>query len=154
MHQEHLKRISSFIEANDVECEIIEFELSCNSVQEASAATGDTPDEFIKSICFISKEDLIVGIVLGTDRASMRRVQKAVFRDEIRMASSDEVMGRTGYPIGGVPPFGYNAHFLIDKKVLCRPVVWAGGGSGKVLIRVSPAEIMRVTKGRLVNIRE
>jgi len=154
MHQGHLRRISSFIEDNNIECELREFQVSCHSVREACAATGTRPEGFIKSICLISEDELVVGIVLGNDKVSREKVQLELDMDNVRMAKPDEVTRMTGYPIGGVPPFGYDAYFLIDEKVSVQPLVWAGGGSGNALIRVSPKEILRVTRGKLSSIRK
>ena len=69
------------------------------------------------------------------------------------MATPDEMLERTGYPCGGTPPFGFEATFLIDPRVLEREIVYAGGGSESALIRLSPREMQRVNGGTLVRVR-
>ncbi|HOP09023.1 MAG TPA: YbaK/EbsC family protein, partial [Candidatus Methanofastidiosa archaeon] len=75
-------------------------------------------------------------------------------RDEVRLATQNEVMAMTGFPAGGVPPFGYDAVFLIDENVMERRAVWAGGGSDRALIKIRPQEIKRITDANVVRIRK
>jgi len=154
MEEDYIKKISVFIEENDVDCELRVFEGSCHSVQEACLMTNATPEEFIKSVCFISKDDLIVGIVKGNNRASSKRIGKLLERNDVRMADADEVLLKAGFPIGGVPPIGYSAIFFIDDRVIEDDMVWAGGGTDRSLIKISPNEIKRITSGKVNRIRK
>ncbi|HPR41508.1 MAG TPA: YbaK/EbsC family protein [Candidatus Methanofastidiosa archaeon] len=154
MKNEYLSKISDYIRENGVDCELREFPDSCHSVQEACKAADATPEEFVKSVCFISDGQLLVGIVGGNDRASTKRMARLLERDEVRLATQNEVMAMTGFPAGGVPPFGYDAVFLIDENVMERRAVWAGGGSDRALIKIRPQEIKRITDANVVRIRK
>ena len=73
---------------------------------------------FVKSICLISQDNLIVAIVKGEDRVSIRRVAEALNIAKPRMATPHEILEKTGYPCGGTPPLGFEAVFLIDSQDL------------------------------------
>ncbi len=55
----------------------------------------------------------------------------------------------TGYPVGGVPPFGYPGRVtaLLDEAIRKWDVVYAGGGDDRTLLRIAVDELARVVHG-------
>lgn len=151
-YEEKLKR---FIEERGIQCEHLVFDQSCHSVEEAARAVNAERGDFVKSICMIdSHGDVIVAIVKGEDRASRKLVGEALNTGAPHTAKPDEMLEKTGYPCGGTPPFGFEARFLIDPKVVEKGFVYAGGGSDRALIKISPSEMQRANKGKIVRIRK
>lgn len=151
---EYEAQIRQFMEENDVKGTHLSFEQSCHSVEEAARTVGAEPEEFVKSICMVDFRDkMIVAIVKGEDRASTTRVGKALGFPRPRVASPEEMLEKTGYPAGGTPPFGFDAVFLVDPKVMERDEVYAGGGSECSLVKVPVEELLRVNGGRIVRVR-
>lgn len=149
------KSFRELIQEQSIDAEHLVFERSCHSVEEAAAAVNGSPDDFVKNLCMVDSEgNLIVAIVKGEDRASTTRVGKALSIAPPRMAKAEEIAAKTGFPAGGVPSFGFEATFLIDPRVMEKEVVYSGGGSERALIRVSPEELQRMNKGRVVRIRK
>lgn len=148
MEDEYTKKLRDYIRGNAVDCTLVTFHESCHSVQAACKATGATPEEFVKSICFMAEDGIVVAIVRGCDRVSPRRIGDALDVSVPRIARACEVLSHTGFPAGGVPPIGFDACFLIDEAVLELPCVWAGGGSDSGLIKIAPDEIIRHTGAR------
>ncbi|MFH1399435.1 MAG: YbaK/EbsC family protein [Candidatus Woesearchaeota archaeon] len=146
------KNLNSFLQTNSIQAEHLYFSQSCHSVAEAASAAKADPDDFVKSICMIDRNNLIVAIVAGTDRASAAKVGSVLNIAKPRIATPAEVLSKTGYPVGGVPPFGYSATFLIDKKVLEKHFVYGGGGSEQSLIKISPVELQKANKAIIANI--
>ena len=97
---------------------------------------------------------VIVAIVKGEDRASTSRVGKALGVEKPRVASPDEGLAMTGFPVGGTPGFGFDARFLVDPRVLEKELVYTGGGSECSLVRMSPRELVRANKGKVVRVRK
>ena len=148
------EKIKEFMKVNGINAEHLVFEKSCHSVAEAAAAVNAEPSDFVKSICMINSSGLIVGIVLGDDRASTSRIAKSLNIDQPRIASPEEVLEMTGYPIGGVPAFGYDARFLVDERVMEKEIVYSGGGSSQALTKISPKEMVIANKGEILKIRK
>ena len=49
----------------------------------------------------------------------------------------------TGYEIGSVPPISiYGTKTLVDKKVMEKETVFAGGGDKNSVLKISPKEIL------------
>jgi len=94
-------------------------------------------------------KSLVVCIVKGEDRASAKRAAKALGIERPRLATAEEMLEKTGYPAGGIPSFGYPAVFFIDQKVMEKAVVYSGGGSENSLVKISPKELQRASKGRV-----
>ena len=60
---------------------------------------------------------------------------------------AETVLRLTGYPAGGVPPFGHATAVpaLLDAAVQRWEVIYGGGGDDHTLLRIAPAELARVT---------
>lgn len=138
-------RLKTFIAEHCLAAEHFTFATSCHSVTEAAAAAGVTEHDLVKSICMIGRTGgLIVAIVQGEDRADRRRVGELLGEKPPRLAKAEEILERTGYPCGGTPPFGFDATFIVDDRVMAMSLVYAGGGTVTSWVRVVPAEIIRL----------
>lgn len=147
------KKLRAYIEEVGIEAEVLDFGESCHSVEEAAAATDTDPDDHAKSICMIDRDDnLIVAIVGGKHRVDFSKITKLLNIKRPRFASPEEILERTGYPCGGTPPMGYQASFLIDKLVMNKDLLYAGGGSRESLLRVKPEELHKANKADIQEI--
>ena len=151
---ESAARCAAWVREAKVDAEHRTFEVSTHSVAEAAAAVGANADDFVKSICMVADDGrFVVAIVKGEDRASTTRVGD-LLATKVRLAKPDEMLARTGYPAGGTPPFGFEATWLVDERVMERAFVWGGGGSDRALVRVDPRELIRANGGRVVRARK
>ncbi len=62
----------------------------------------------------------------------------------------------TGYVIGGVPPLGHVAALpiYIDRDLLQYELIYAAAGVPDCVFPLAPDELVRVTGGRVVDIKE
>ncbi len=148
--------LQKYIDCERVAAEILNMKGRVHSVAAASEELGLPPDRFIKTLVFIGpEEEPILAVVQGTDRASSKRISKALDMDSPRLATPDEAIKLTGYEVGGTPPVSIpNAKVLIDPNVMAMDEVVGGGGSDRHLLRISPTEILRVTSGKVARIRK
>ena len=148
-------QLIEFIRTNQIAAEHLVFAQSTHSVAEAAAAVHATPEDFVKSICFSTKDNkIIVAIVKGEDRADRSAVQTLLGLSKLSIASPEAMLAQTGYPAGGTPPFGFEAIFLMDERVFEHEFVYAGGGSERSLIKISPKELQRVNGARVAKIKK
>lgn len=146
-------RLERFVDEQSIDAEIHRFDDPVHSVEAAARAADADPSQFVKSLCLIAGGDLVVAVVRGPDRADLDRVAKRLEVEEVRMAGPDEVLEGTGYPVGGVPPFGFEAPFLVDEAVLEMDLIWAGGGSDRALVRTTPEAIVEATGATVARLR-
>jgi len=151
------EKIKKYIKDYYIKTEHFSFETSCHSVEveEAARTVNASAEDLVKNVCLVDKEgNLIVAIVKGEDRASTKKIGKALGIERPRTANPQEILEKTGFICGGVPSFGYLATFLIDPKVMEKEMVYSGGGSKKSLIKISPQELLKANQGQVIKIRK
>jgi Cys-tRNA(Pro)/Cys-tRNA(Cys) deacylase len=149
------EKLIRYINENGIAAEHLVFDRPCHTVAEAAEAVGCTPGDLVKNICMIDPAGaLIVAIVKGEDRVSTSRVAALLSVDAVRTARTEEMLERTGYPVGGTPSFGYSARFIIDPRVIERDVVYSGGGSPNSLVKIAPGILAAANGGAIARIRK
>ncbi len=146
--------LARYIAEHGIAAELVTPPHETPSVAQAAAAMGCAPEQIIKSLVFLIDGRPYLVIANGDAPVSYRRLAAhfGISRKRIRMATPDEVLALTGYPAGGVPPFGLRTPLpvLMDPGVLAQEVVYGGGGDDRTLVRIAPAELQRVTQPTLV----
>lgn len=153
MDNTHLQR---YLNDHNINAEILTMSGRVRSVAEASQELGVPPDRFIKTVVFIdSEEKPILAIVQGTDRASSKRIGKALGIPPPTLATPDDVVRLTGYEVGGTPPVSIpEVKTLIDPNVISMEEVVGGGGTDHHLLRINPASILKATGGTVLRVRK
>jgi len=133
-----------FIESNNLAAKIINCRQQVNTVKQACDEMHCTPEEIIKSIVFLDeKKNCFLAIVLGSDRISVAKLEKAVETKNLKIASEKEIFEITGYEAGGIPPIGiFGVRTIIDKKVMLKESVIGGGGDNFHLLQISTKELL------------
>ena len=134
--------------------QVLEFEASTRTSQEAASAIGCTVAEIAKSLIFKSAEGrAVLVIVSGANRVDEKKVQM-LLGQRISRADADFVRDRTGFAIGGVPPVGHTSRpvVLIDRDLQRFPYVWAAGGTPNAVFRIAPADLIRLTEGQVADV--
>jgi prolyl-tRNA editing enzyme YbaK/EbsC (Cys-tRNA(Pro) deacylase) len=149
------KDLQAFISQRQIPAEIVHPPFPTPTVPEAAEAMGVHPDAIIKSVLFVIRrtEPLLV-IANGEGRIDQRVIadRLEVGKKQVRIATAEQVGSWTGYPAGGVPPFGHAQPLptWIDPAVLEQTVVYGGGGDDETLMRVETAALVAVTQGEVV----
>jgi len=152
---EYEKKLKMHIDENNVDCEHLVFQKSCHSVEEAAETAGASPEDFVKNICMSDSEgNIIVAIVKGEDRVGSKRVAKALGIERPKTALPENILQKTGYPVGGVPSFGYQAVFVVDERVMEKEFVYTGGGSPNSLVKINTAELLSANGGIVARVRK
>jgi prolyl-tRNA editing enzyme YbaK/EbsC (Cys-tRNA(Pro) deacylase) len=141
-------------EALGPEFQVLEFDASTRTSQDAAAAIGCSVAEIAKSLIFKSAEGRpVLVIASGINRVDEKKVQ-ALLGQKIGRADADFVRDRTGYAIGGVPPVGHASPpiVLVDSDLQAFSAVWAAAGTPNAVFKTTPADLIRLTQGRLADI--
>ena len=120
-------------------------ERSTKTVKDAAVAVGCDEAEIAKSIVVVCDGDPVVCVTSGAHRVDVERVALALDCAEARPATPDEVRAATGFPVGGVPPFGHGLPVLFDESLLRHERIWAAGGDSNSLFEVDPRELIKCT---------
>ncbi|HEU4385412.1 MAG TPA: YbaK/EbsC family protein [Anaeromyxobacteraceae bacterium] len=152
-----VERVREALAALGLASEVKQLEASTRTAEDAAAAVGCQVGQIVKSLVFRSEAtgDALLVLVSGTNRASEPRLS-ALSGGPVARADADFVRDRTGFAIGGVPPLGHARPLptLIDRDLMAFPVVWAAAGSPNAVFALSPADLQRITAGRIVDLAE
>lgn len=146
--------LAAYIEAHGIDAEIVPMTMDTPTVAAAALALGVDATQIIKSVLFLVKDAPVLVIARGAATVDRRPIadEYGVGKKQVKLADRETVLRVTGYPAGGVPPFGHLAPLptLIDRRIQAMAVVYGGGGDDRTLLRVRPEELGRVTSGKWV----
>jgi prolyl-tRNA editing enzyme YbaK/EbsC (Cys-tRNA(Pro) deacylase) len=136
--------------------EIVEVPQSTRTAAEAAQVVGCDVAQIVKSLIFRAAHSNrpILIIASGANRVDEQAVADLI-GEPLAKADAAFVRERTGYAIGGVPPLGHAEPIqaLVDEDLLAHAEIWAAAGTPNTLFRLTPAELLRLTDGRVVRIK-
>ena len=134
---------------------IAEFPDGTRTATDAAAAVGCTVAQIAKSIVLRAGDQVVLVIASGVNRVDVARVS-GLLGVTVKSADARWVRDVTGFAIGGVAPVGHLAapRVLIDEDLMALDPVWAAAGSPKHAFRTTAAEIVRMTGGKIANVKE
>ena len=156
LDKEPVKRVEKLLKDFNQSLEVIVLKNSARTAQEAAKALSCNVGAIIKSLLFKAEESFILCLVAGDKRCSLNRLKKIKNKNDIMMASPDEVKIQTGYTIGGVSPIGHlnNVEVLIDKSLKRFIDLYAAAGHPNCVFKINYKNIKKITNGKIEDIIE
>jgi prolyl-tRNA editing enzyme YbaK/EbsC (Cys-tRNA(Pro) deacylase) len=138
-----------------VDIEIVTFDESTHTAEDAAAAIGVELAQIVKSLVFVAPVDLardeagwepIIALVRGTDRVDIGKLGLVTGKVRLRRATAKEAADASGFSIGGIPPFGHRQRIIVvmDPALDSYPVVWAAAGTATAVFAIAPATLVRL----------
>jgi prolyl-tRNA editing enzyme YbaK/EbsC (Cys-tRNA(Pro) deacylase) len=148
------ERVRAALDAAGVEARIQEFAVSTRTAQEAADAIGTGVGQIVKSLVFMAGDAPVLALVSGSNQLDTARLG-SLTRSRIGRADANAVRAATGYAIGGVPPAGFPARLptFIDRDLLQYDLVWAAAGTPRHVFPITPADLLRLTAGTVVDLK-
>jgi Cys-tRNA(Pro) deacylase len=133
--------------AQGLDIEVREFPAGTRTAVDAAAAIGVDVAQIVKSLAFRVDDGIVMALVSGPDRLDEAKLAKAAGGSEVGRADADGVRAATGYPIGGVPPFGHRTPLrtYVDQHLLVHDEVWAAAGTPRHVFAIAPADLVRLS---------
>jgi Cys-tRNA(Pro) deacylase len=137
--------------------EIVEFEETTRTAQDAAHAIGCQVAQIVKSLLFIVNGQPVMALVSGVNRLDECKLAalRGVGRKQVERADADTTKAATGFSIGGVPPFGHLSRLpvYVDEDLTRFDVVWAAAGTPFAVFAVTPEELVRASQGTVANLK-
>ena len=122
---------------------------------DAAAAIGVSVGQIVKSLVFGVDTEIVMALVSGSNQLDEKKLALAAGGAKCSRVDADSVRAATGYPIGGVPPFGHSTQLrvFVDPDLLQYDEVWAAAGTWNDNFGAAPADIVRVASGVVTNLK-
>ena len=122
---------------------------------DAAAAIGVSVGQIVKSLVFGVDTEIVMALVSGSNQLDEKKLAAAAGGAKCSRVDADAVRAATGYPIGGVPPFGHSTQLrvFVDPDLLQYDEVWAAAGTWNDNFGASPVDIVRVAGGVVTDLK-
>ena len=122
---------------------------------DAAAAIGVEIGQIVKSLIFAVDGEVVLAYVSGANQLDEKKLALAAGGLKCARVDADVVREATGFPIGGVPPFGHAAQLrvFVDPDLLQYDEVWAAAGTWNDVFGATPADIVRVAGGMVTDLK-
>jgi Cys-tRNA(Pro) deacylase len=154
LHPNTLRVIAAAREAG-LEITTRRFPEGTKTAADAAAAIGVTVGQIVKSLVFGVDNEIVMALVSGSNQLDEKKLAAAAGGSKCSRVDADAVRAATGYPIGGVPPFGHSTQLrvFVDPDLLQYDEVWAAAGTWNDNFGAAPADIVRVSGGVVTNLK-
>jgi prolyl-tRNA editing enzyme YbaK/EbsC (Cys-tRNA(Pro) deacylase) len=153
---EPVERVATFFREAGAEARLEELPTDTQSARAAADAIGCALEQIVKSLVFVCGAEPVLALLPGDRRADPAKIALAAGSGDARVARPAEVVAATGFAPGGVSPVPPPPAtlVLVERTIISSPVVWIGGGSARHMAMLSPTELVRLTRGRLVDLAQ
>jgi prolyl-tRNA editing enzyme YbaK/EbsC (Cys-tRNA(Pro) deacylase) len=149
-----VERVTDFLRSAGAEVRVEEFADGTPTAQAAARAVGCELSQIVKSLVFDCDGKPVVAMIPGDRRADSDKIAAAAGSRFARIAGVEEVKDATGFEPGAVAPFPLPRvqRVFIDRTLLSHRIVWIGAGSDRHMASLSPAELVRLSRARPVDV--
>ena len=154
VHPNTLRVIAAAREAG-LEITTRRFPEGTKTAADAAAAIGVVVGQIVKSLVFGVDNEIVMALVSGSNQLDEKKLAAAAGGSKCSRVDADAVRAATGYPIGGVPPFGHSTQLrvFVDPDLLQYEEVWAAAGTWNDNFGAAPADIVRVAGGVVTELK-
>jgi prolyl-tRNA editing enzyme YbaK/EbsC (Cys-tRNA(Pro) deacylase) len=156
-----IARVRDAAATNGVDIEVVVFDESTHTAQDAANALRCELAQIVKSLVFVAPADdgvlvPILALVSGPNRVDVARLASVSGEPAVRRASAREAHDLTGFSIGGIPPFGHRiaVRVFMDPDLERFDVVWAAAGTGTAVFPITPAQLAALSRATVADITE
>ncbi len=122
---------------------------------DAAAAIGVEVGQIVKSLIFGVDGEVVLAYVSGANQLDEKKLAAAAGAFKCSRVDADVVREVSGFPIGGVPPFGHATHLrvFIDPDLLQYDEVWAAAGTWHDVFGIEPHRLVAASDGVVTDLK-
>lgn len=131
--------------------EVRRFPEGTRTAADAARAVGCEIGQIVKSLVFAADGRPFLALTSGPNLADPAKLAALLGAGTVARANPEEARRATGYAIGGTPPFGHREplEVLVDEDLMRFDLLWAAAGAPDAVFPVTPADLLRLSGGRL-----
>lgn len=133
----------------------VRFPDGTKTAADAAAAIGVDVGQIVKSLIFGVDDAVVLAYVSGANQLDEAKLAAAAGGQRCHRVDADVVRTVTGYPIGGVPPFGHAEELpvFVDPDLLRYDEVWAAAGTWNDVFALTPTDLVRASGGTVTDLK-
>lgn len=137
-----------------IEVEPRTFPDGTKTAQDAATAIGCELGQIVKSLIFAVDGEVVLAYVSGSNQLDEMKLAGAAGGLRCSRVDADTVRSTTGFPIGGVPPFGHATELrvFVDPDLLAFDEVWAAAGTWHDVFPLPPGTLVDASGGVVVDL--
>ncbi len=147
------ERVAAHARSAGYPIEVAEYPEGTRTAGDAAAAVGCLVDQIVKSMVFEADDGLILALTSGVHRVDPDALARCLGVNRCARPDADRVRKATGFPIGGVPPFGHSTPLdtVVDPHLCEFDVVWAAAGTPRHVFPIDPAHLIEISGGTIAD---
>jgi prolyl-tRNA editing enzyme YbaK/EbsC (Cys-tRNA(Pro) deacylase) len=145
------ERVRAYLTEHLLNDQIIEFETSTKTAQQAADAAGCELGQIVKSLVFVVGEKPVLVLVAGDRRGDTDAIAEVLGGSEAHFADAETVRAATGFAIGGVSPFALpeGLTVLIDDSLERFETVYPAAGTPTSMVKMRRTDLLDLSGGRV-----
>lgn len=155
MTHPNVERVVAAANAAGLHIEVRQFPEGTRTALEAASAIGVGVGQIVKSLVFGVDDEIVMALVSGANTLDESLLAVAAGGQRCVRVDADAVRAATGFPIGGVPPFGHSTplRVFIDPDLLQYDEVWAAAGTWHDVFGIEPRKLVEASAGVIVDLK-
>lgn len=141
-----IEKAREYLKKYGLESNVMEFDVSSATVEEAAKAVGCSEQEIAKTLSFIVEEKPILIVVSGDSKIDNSKY-KAEFHTKAKMIPFENVEEMIGHAVGGVCPFGVKEGVTIylDTSLKKCETIYPACGSSNSAVKLTLEQLEQAT---------
>jgi prolyl-tRNA editing enzyme YbaK/EbsC (Cys-tRNA(Pro) deacylase) len=149
-------RVRQALDQAGLATEIVELPGAARTAKAAADFLGCDVGQIANSLVFRTQTDKpLLVMSSGAKRVDLQRLAE-IAGEPIGKADAEFVRRTTGFAIGGVAPVGHSAPLrtFVEESLAAYDEIWAAGGHPHTVFRLTYADLLRVTRGAVIQAAE
>ena len=156
LNNEPVRRAQEALKRFDNSLNVQVLEKTARTAQDASLALSCEVGAIVKSLLFRAENSFILCLVSGDKKCSLNKLKKITKKNDLCMASPEQVKTQTGYTIGGVSPVGLlnNVEIFMDNTLKRFDKLYAAAGHPNCIFEINFEKLNEITSSKVLEITE
>ena len=156
LNNEPVRRAQKALKRFDNSLNVQVLEKTARTAQDASLALGCEVGAIVKSLLFKADNSFVLCLVSGDKKCSLNKLKKITQKNDLCMASPEQVKTQTGYTIGGVSPVGLlnDIEIFMDNSLERFNKLYAAAGHPNCIFEIDFKKLNEITSSKVLEITE
>ena len=156
LNNEPVRRAQEALKRFDNSLNVQVLEKTARPAQDASLALGCEVGAIVKSLLFRAENSFVLCLVSGDKKCSLNKLKKITQKNDLCMASPEQVKTQTGYTIGGVSPVGLlnDIEIFMDNSLERFNKLYAAAGHPNCIFEINFKKLNEITSSKVLEITE